>query len=102
MVCLIDRKKVHFNPVDILLVEDDPISQDLAVEMLEEAGVNVDVATSEKEAHYYLELNHYQLIPEVVAVIPYAGVNKLMQDYIVENLFRLYSKLHVQADVILV
>ncbi len=53
------RRKIDAH---VLLVEDNEINQEIAVEMLNQLGVTVDVASNGREALDRLPLSHYDLV----------------------------------------
>ncbi len=60
------RKKTspdyHFKRSSVLLVEDNVINQELAIEMLNRVGLNVDLANNGKEAVEKVQKNDYALV----------------------------------------
>ena len=56
------RRTFAINGAGVLLVEDNPVNQQVAREFLEKAGMRVDVAANGCEAIEKVERNHYDLV----------------------------------------
>jgi len=54
--------KADFSSARILLVEDEPINQDVALAILEEIGWKIDVAANGRESLALVEANDYQVV----------------------------------------
>lgn len=57
-----EQLRTHFTHCHLLVVEDEPVNQEVAIALLEDAGLNVDVAGDGLEALDKVKANTYDLI----------------------------------------